>query len=243
MQIAIKSEADSRILLYSLVKVLYNYGTIAIYTSNKTLSRLIENELEGGFRNVRIVISPEADLEAMKESDEWYEGKYDFMIYDNCGAVDYDILIAILTNRISESYLQDLQYIISDDKTHILKFGKAAPKIKEKKPAKSKEKDTEPTPEEEENNREFNKWHVEKTDEEILHDVLSNHKDTWLKFPSFDVIEEMEGRHKFPKVDDTTIKELHRLLESYLNVDLRMFTKGARVADEGSSDINGTDVW
>ena len=75
MEIAIKSEADSRILIYPLIKTLYNYGTVAVYTSNKAVSRLIENELEGGFKNIRIIVSPEADLEGTKVADGYYTGK------------------------------------------------------------------------------------------------------------------------------------------------------------------------
>ena len=103
MEIAIKSETDSRVLIYPMIKVLSLYGTVAVYTSNKYFTRLIENELEGGFKNIRIVINPEGDLEAIKESDQFNKTKYDFIIYDNVGATDYDMLICMLTNRLSES--------------------------------------------------------------------------------------------------------------------------------------------
>ena len=248
MEISIKSETDSRLIVYPLIKCLYNYGTIAVYTSNRMLSRLIENELEGGFKNVRIVVSPEADLDAAKESDEYFVGKYDFIIYDNMGAVDYDILIVPVTNRISESFMTDLIYVASDKKTHIIKFGSPAPAVKKEKPTKKPPKKSNESSDEtnegmdETSDEDFNKWDVEKTDEEILQDMLSSRDSKWCKFPTFDAIEAMEARHYFTTPDDSIIREIFRLFGEHLSVDLRQFTKGARLKDESSSDISGTDV-
>jgi hypothetical protein len=247
MEIAIKSETDSRILIYPLIKILNNYGTVAVYTSNKYFTRLIENELEGGFRNIRIVVNPEADLEAIKESDDFVKNKYDFVLYDNVGAIDYDVLICILTNRLSESYVSDLTYIIQDPKTNILRFGSPAPVRKEDKP--KKEKGSKPAKDEEaaeeyteEDDRNFNKWHIEKTDEQVLKETLDAKKSTWCKFPSFEMFELMESRHVMPSPDDGLIKEVYRIIGDKLSIDIRQFTKGARVKDESSSDISGTDV-
>ena len=240
MEIAIKAETDSRVLVYPLIKVLCNYGTVAVYTSNKYFTRLIENELEGGFKNIRIVVNLEADLEAIKESDDFNKSKYDFIIYDNVGATDYDMLICMLTNRISESYVQDLLYVIQDSKTHVLKFGSPAPTKKEKPEPKAKKSAKDEVTEEDD--RDFNKWHQEKTDEDVLKEVLSDRTSKWCKFPSFDMIENMEARHIMPTPDDGLIKELFRLFGESLSIDERMFTKGARVKDESSSDISGTDV-
>lgn len=247
MEIAIKSEADSRILVYPLIKSLYNYGTIIVFTSNKYMSRLIENELEGGFKNVRIVVSPEADLEGSMAAEEYFDGKYDFTIFDNMGATDYDMLIAIVTNRLSESYMQDLLYLCTDEKTHIMKFGSPAPTAKGEKPAKQKpeEKKSSKNTEQEEpadEDMSFNKWKEEKTDEEVLQELLSNREAKWIKFPTFDAIEAMEARHYMMVPDDGLIKEIFRLFGSKLCIDIRQFTKGVRVKDESSSDISGTDV-
>ena len=244
MEISIKSETDSRILIYPMIKVLSLYGTVAVYTSNKFMTRLIENELEGGFKNIRIVVNPEADLEAIKESDNYSKGKYDFTIFDNVGATDYDMLLCILTNRLSESYMQDLLYVIQDEKTHILKFGSPAPTPKQEKPKekpapKKKGKETEEEVEEDTN---FNKWHTEKTDEDVLKEVLNDKNAKWCKFPTFDIIENIEGRHMMPVPDDGLIKEFFKLFGAKLSVDERMFMKGARVKDEGCCDIDGTDV-
>ena len=243
MEICIKSETDSRIFLYPLIKVLSNYGTVCVYSSNRMLTRLIENDMEGGFKNIRIMVSTEADLDACKESDEWYKGKYDFCIYDNMNIQSYDILICLVTNRLSETYVQDLTYLITDPKVHIIKFGAPAPITKDKNEKPKKE--TKPkggAVEEDFDDTEFNKWHVEKTDEELLTEALSNRETKWCKFPSLESIDQMESRHIMLTPDDGLIKELFRLFGEKLNVDERMFTKGARVKDESSSDISGTDV-
>ncbi len=242
MELAIKSECDSRVLVYPLIKILNNYGTVAVFSSNKYLCRLIENEMEGGFRNIRIVVNTEADLEGAKESDEYFQDKYDYVIYDNMGSIDYDVLICIVTNRLSESFVNDLVYVASDPKTHIIKFGSPAPVNKVEKSAKQPKKGSEPTDDEIDANRDFNKWNVEKSDEELLKEALEAKDLHWCKFPTFDAIEAMESRYQMIVPDDTLIKELYQLFGKVLSVDERQFTKGARLKDEGGSVISGVDV-
>lgn len=243
MEIAIKSEADSRILVYPLIKALYNYGTIAVITSNRNMSRLIEGELEGGFKNIRILVSPEGDLLSVFESIEYNKSDYDFVILDNMGATEYDILLCIVTNRISSSYMDDLLFLCTDPKTHILKFGSAAPMPKGEKSKKKPTKgEKEESAEDDVPDDEFNKWKVEKTDEQILTETLASREAKWMKFPTMEAIEMVEGRHYMMVPGDDMIKEFYRLFGEKLNVDIRQFTKGARVKDESSSDISGTDV-
>ena len=107
MNISIRSEADSRILVYPLIRALYNYGTICVITNNVYMKRLIDvDTMEGGFRNVRVIVQPDGDLEDALEQEEMFKDKYSFVIYDNMGATDYDIECIIITSRVSESYLQ-----------------------------------------------------------------------------------------------------------------------------------------
>lgn len=240
MEIAIKSECDSRVLLYPLIKTLYNYGTVCVYSSNRMVCRLIENELEGGFRNVRVVVNTEADLEEAKVSDEYFKDKYDFVIYDNMGAIDYDMLICIVTNRLSENYISDLVYVAPDSKTRVIKFGSPMAAPKSEKPTKKSSKQE--TEEDIEANRGYNKWSQEKSDEDILAELLAEKGLKWCKFPTFDAVEMMESRHIMITPDDTLIKELYRLFGAILSVDERQFTKGGRLKDEGGSLISGVDV-
>lgn len=255
MEISIKSDTDSRILLYPLIKALYPYGTVAVYTSNKYLSRLIDNDLEGGFRNIRIIVNTESDVDAMKYDDEWDPQKYTFTIYDNVGAVDYDVLFAILTNHISDSYMMDLLYIIQDPKTNIIRFG--TPAAKPKDPSKDKKKNKKSADEEVEEVEEqsslyavetvdddhFNKWHQTKSDANALQEALKNESQTWCKYPSFEIIEKTESRQILPVPDDKLLKEIYTVLKDSLAIDERTFMKGAKITDEGSSTLGGSDVW
>lgn len=144
MNISIRSEADSRILVYPLIRALYNYGTICVITNNVYMKRLIDvDTMEGGFRNVRVIVQPDGDLEDALEQEEMFKDKYSFVIYDNMGATDYDIECIIITSRVSESYLQDIVWIIGEEGTNVFRFGPGAPapkKEKEKKQSKDKAK-------------------------------------------------------------------------------------------------------
>lgn len=253
MVISIKSETDSRFFIYPLMKCLYNYGTIALYTSNPMCARLIENELEGGFKNIRVIVNVEADLEAVYEADEYYQDKYDFVICDNMGAIDYDVLIAVVTGHISESYISELLYVISDDNTYVVRLGKAAPKPKVEKDKGGKGKGKKGEPQlnigEEEEEEEvptfdnFNKWHKSRTDSDVLKEKLSSKNSVWCKPPAWQEVEDMESRQFLSIPDGTMIKDIYRIFKNYLSVDERQFTKGACVKNEGSSDLTGTDIW
>lgn len=237
MVIAIRSEVDSRVMIYPLLKCLYNYGTIGVYTTNPMFSRLIENELEGGFKNINIMVSLDADLEGVKEADEYYKNKYDFLILDNIGAIDYDIMFAVVTNRLTEQYVNDMVYVVADDKTRLIKFGSPAPMSKD-----AQKKGKQEAEEVQENDDDFNKWHHEQTDEDILRDLLAKNDAKWLKFPTFEQIEAMEGRHYMMIPGDDYIREIYKHIKDWINVDERNFTKGVKIKDESSSDISGTDV-
>ena len=134
MNIVIKSETDSRMCLYPLLRCLYPYGSICIITNNVCLYRLLsDDQSDGGFRNIRVIVEPSGNVEYAMEEDGWYENKYDFVIYDNMEIADYDLMLLLITNRISETYLQDILYIVGEPNTHILRFGTINKKKPEKK--------------------------------------------------------------------------------------------------------------
>ena len=53
--ILIKSEMDSRAILYPLMKVLGQFNQSLIVSRNETLSRFIEGEFDGYYKNLRII--------------------------------------------------------------------------------------------------------------------------------------------------------------------------------------------
>ena len=56
MLISIKSEIDSRVLLYPLIKVLKPFGSILVITSNRQLNRLIEDVDTRTCRDITIIL-------------------------------------------------------------------------------------------------------------------------------------------------------------------------------------------
>ena len=265
MNISIRSEADSRMLLYPLIKCLYPYGTICIISNNVYLKRLMDiDTLEGGFRNIRVIVQPDGDLEDALEGEDMYKDKYDFTIYDNMGYTNYDVECVILTSRVSESYLQDIVWIIGEPSVKVFRFGQGAKKAKERPERKSKkskgEEDItdeldeqlgptvigETTKEKEsminEDGTIKNKWREEKSDAEILDEKLKQAQAVVLPFPSFEVIEQMECRWKFPKVDQKLAKQIYSIIGDSISVDERQFLKGVSLDDEGGYFISGADV-
>lgn len=164
MNIAIRSEADSRMLLYPLIRALYPYGTICVISNNVYLNRLMDiDSLEGGFRNIRVVVDASGDLEYVTETEDLYQGKYDFVIYDNFGTTDFDMEFIIVTTRVSEIYLQDILYVIGEPNTHVIRFG-AGSGNRNKKSDSSKSKSK---PKKKESDKQRERRHKKMTPEEI----------------------------------------------------------------------------
>lgn len=169
MNISIRSEADSRILVYPLVRALYNYGTICIITNNVYMKRLIDpDSMEGGFRNIRVIVQPDGDLEEALEQEEMFKDKYSFVIYDNMGATDYDIECIIITARVSESYLQDILWSIGEEGVSVFRFGPGAPAPKKEKEKKSTNKKK---PKNEEKSNELDDV-IESNEDDVFDNVL-----------------------------------------------------------------------
>lgn len=169
MNISIRSEADSRILVYPLVRALYNYGTICIITNNVYMKRLIDQDsMEGGFRNIRVIVQPDGDLEEALEQEEMFKDKYSFVIYDNMGATDYDIECIIITARVSESYLQDILWSIGEEGVSVFRFGPGAPAPKKEKEKKSTNKKK---PKNEEKSNELDDV-IESNEDDVFDNVL-----------------------------------------------------------------------
>ncbi len=256
MEIAIKSECDSRVFIYPLLKCLHNYGTICLFSNNPYVRRLIDDEESQGFRDIVVIPVENGDLDAALDLDGYTTGKYDFTIFDNVGRIDYDILIAIVTNKITDGFRDDILYIIDEPSTQIIKFGKpgkakkpAPTKVPKKKKGKNGEEPEEEVAEvdtsakqEEEISASYNKWRIEKTDEDYFTDKISDKNAKWCSFPSYDAIERMESMHEFIVPDDNIVSEVYRLFGKYINIDERMFRKGVKVKDESSGNVSGTNL-
>lgn len=238
MKISIKSEADSRMLVYPLLKVLKDYGTVCLFTGAPWADRLIDDELNGGFRNIRVIHVYDGDLQFAMEQDGTTDTKYDFIIFDNVGAQQYDVLFGIITNFITYDYISDLTNIIDEPATHIIKFGTPGKKPAEKKGSKKQEVDVEA-----EQLEETKKWATELSAEDLFIEALTDRKTKWCKMPAMEDIESLESKHIFYVPSDDVLKEIYRIIPQAFNVEERNFIKGGRSKDEGSININGKPVW
>lgn len=172
MNISIRSEADSRILVYPLIRALYNYGTICVITNNVYMKRLIDaDSMEGGFRNIRVIVQPDGDLEEALTQEDMFKDKYSFVIYDNMGATDYDIECIIITARVSESYLQNILWSIGEEGTSVFRFGPGAPAPKKEKEKKDSKKRKSKNGEESEESNELDGV-VTSNEEDVFDNVL-----------------------------------------------------------------------
>lgn len=257
MNIAIKSECDSRYLVYPLLKIFNQYGKVALFSSNPQVKRLIESELDDGFRNITVVYV-EDDLQDILEDEDMFEGRYEYVIWDNVGFTEYDFLLCLVTNFISYSFIDDLKLVIDDPKTHIIKFGKPAPapkkakteqKKKPKKGADVKEEEVvQPADiyselsEDSVDDSNFNKWDDKKTDSEILLEKLTKKESKWCKYPTVDSIEGFETSHIFYSPDESICKEVYRIFAGVFSIPEHQFSKAARLKDSAMPFTDGVSV-
>jgi hypothetical protein len=234
------------------------------------MNRLLDHDtLEGGFRNVRVIVQPDNDIEAALKSDDYYEGKYDFMIYDNIGADDFDVECVIITSRVSESYLVDILYLVGAENVVVFRFGEGYKDKKAKHSTKDKKKKSRGRKGEDDSEVEDidmgdtvldgksarekesgfeedgsikNKWTHKKTDEEFLNEKLAQAQAVVLPFPSFEEIEKMECRWIMPKVTGKLAKLIYSIIKDYISVDEHTFIGGVSKDDEGGNFISGANV-
>lgn len=130
MFIAIKSEMDSRPLLYPLMRSLFNYGSILVLTNNKILRRLIDNPIDSGFRNITILIDESSSADEICENYGVAIGDYDFVILDNLGSSEYDVCFVALGSLSSQDFEAEIELLFTDDKVKscIVQFGQVASK-------------------------------------------------------------------------------------------------------------------
>lgn len=238
MNICIKSEIDSRVVLYPLLQALRNYGSIAVLSSNKQVRRLIEDEELSVCRDITIIVDEKAGRDEMYEDNNFQEDKYDFIILDNIGSVDYDIMLIPLGAMSSEGFDEDVQLMIeSEDSTkiYILQFGKSlkkAPK-KESKPQKGNvivsDDDYDPA-------QKFRDKQVDNSP--IVKGQLFN-----LSYPTFESIEQMEGEHRFPSLDDSACKAFFTIFKDLIQSDSNNFRKVAQKKDEYSGYIKSRNSF
>ena len=214
MNIAIISEMDSRNFIYPAMQILSHFGKVGIVTSRRSMRRLIEGDNVGTF----------CGIEIDTDGDEASVPEADYVLYDNTGVDKADLIIAVVGSAISEQFAYDLEVVIQNPITHVLKFGKPVPQ----KGAPAKKKPEEETPE----------FATELSMEEQLIKVLTSKKSKWLPIITMDELEALESLHKWPKLNMPLAQELFRIIGTALCPDEHMFMKEVQTPNESSIDIN-----
>lgn len=236
VSISIKSEIDSRVVLYPLMRCLRPLGNILVITSNKQVSRLIEGDLEGDFRNFHILVDSEGGTDELLEDAGISPNEYTYVVYDNVGVVEQDKLIIPIGPIVSDSFEEELIYLGEDKNTHIIRFGKAikkkvAPTSKEEKSSKSKTK-VELT-DEEVRKAASEKFKTKKEDVSAKLKKLPN-----LNFPRFEDVELLESDKRFFDIDKNFIKFFYTIFQDYIGIKEPNFMREVTRKDASSSSID-----
>lgn len=238
--ISIKSEIDSRVLLYPLMRCLVPLGNILIVSSNRMVSRLIDGEFDGEFRNFRILIDTEGATDDVLDMANVSPDEYTFVVYDNVGITEQDKLLIPIGHKVSEIFEGDMMLLGEDQNTHILRFGKAQAGMKGSKidPNTGIKKTKEELAEERKAAAEAKKAAAaakkvktelseEEMEEQIKSKFTIDKKDDVVKklaklpnitFPSFDDIELFESTRIFYQMDRNFIKFFYAVFKPYIGI-------------------------
>lgn len=212
MFIAIKSEMDSRPLLYPLMRSLFHYGSILILTNNKILRRLIDNPIESGFRNITILIDDSDSADEICENYGVAIGDYDFVILDNLGASEYDVCFIALGSASSPDFEADVELLLSDEKVKscVLQFGRIAGKKQEKRQEEKLAKEKAKKESSAERKERLKREKEEKAAKQAAERETRKNKSA--KRKSDEILEEYDPASKFRelvKATDTKIKPIN----------------------------------
>lgn len=257
MVIAVRSEMDSRPLIYPLLRVLKDYGRVGLVSDNKQVKRLLDSEEDGACRNIRVIYDESGATDTVFEEYGIVPEEYDFLILDNMGATEYDMLIVPLGEVVTDEFQYDVDELKKDANTRFVQFGKAPKKAPDKskssRPARSRperkprQKRGEPVPEEPVVEEEEDDDPAEKFRMEISIDEEYNVSERFYgcEFPAYQDIEDMEAKHIFPKVGPKMGDAIYDIFKDKLGIDKRMFMKSISAPDKevrGHTNSTAADI-
>lgn len=216
MIISVISEMDSRNFVYPAMQILSHFGKVGVVTGRKSIRRLIDGNNVGTF----------AGIEIDTDGDDATMPEVDYLICDNYMIDKADLVIALVGPAISEQFAYDLEVVINNEKTHVLKFGKPIQQANSKGKGKGEQKE------------EIPEFATQLSMEEQLVRVLTSKKSKWLPLISMDEQELFESTHKWPKLNTMLAQELYRIIGTTLCPDEHLFMKEVQVPNENSIDIN-----
>lgn len=240
MYIAIRSEVDSRVLVYPLIKSLWEYGSVLLVSSNKQIRRLVEDEDTMTMRNITILVDEVASADEILGGYGIKNEDYDFVILDNVGAVDYDVYFIPLGALHSPEFDETVNMMLTSeeaDKVYLFQFGKQVkkPVTKEKKPARGKTA----TAREAES---FEGYEAPEVDNERQPKRKDIGKPANCKFPTYENMEMVEAEHKFYNPDEGMVAAFYQIFKDRLAVDSNQFRKEATKKDEYSGYIKSRNT-
>lgn len=246
MIISIKSEIDSRVLLYPLMKACNTFGSVLVMSNNKYLKRLIDDQEYSTFKNIAIVVDDLASTDDIYDEYDIAPDDYDYIVVDNMGVASYDKCFCLFGQRQSETFMEDKALMEKNenvDNILFIEFGKRPAQQKASKPkpikdsrfkrSKGKEDVSEIGEESTQPEQDYNPADKfrDKVEEEKRKSVVSFN----VQFPSFEMIENLEGMGKFDPVDETLCKVFYEALGKQLNIQFNNFRKEIRRTNEGGS--------
>lgn len=234
MYISIKAEMDTRPMLYPLIACLRFYGSVCVISSNRILSRLIEDDISGGFRNIRVIIDEDGASDSIFEEYGIGAEDYDFIILDNVSVIDYDIFIMCVGSGNTDLFDDELIETLKEDNPNIwiVHFGSKEPAIiKDVKSKHSKKQSKEAN---DDNYRPEDKFKLEEEERDRKRQQAKVLKGV---FPTFQDIELLEGEFKFAQVNSKMIDTIYSMIKNFINVDSIQFRKAVMTKDESSGNI------
>lgn len=246
MIVAIRSEMDSRPVLYPLIRVLNNYGTVCVISSNRQVRRLIEDEDNQGFRNIRVYVDEEGAVDAVYEEYGITKDDFNYIVLDNMGAMEYDVLIVPVGDVVSEDFQDEVDLLKTDASCRFLQFGKAckrSPKRPSKpdktdKPARMSARDRHKlkeqvqealsVDEEEEEDDPALRFKVQESIDEEYNVAERSYS---CKFITYQEIEDMESKYILPKPGQELGNAFYDIFKDKFAVDKRTYDKDIRRDD------------
>ena len=242
MVVGVKSELDSRILIYPLIRAMKAFGTICVISTNPALNRLVDSEDEGGFRNVRIIVEQEGATDDILHEYGIKDGDFDFIILDNMGLLNYDVLFVPVGIAHSEVFDEDVKMLMREDteRVFVVQFG-SKPKAKKKEKGRNSSKLVESEGVSEESD--LSEGNVPSkfrsaNSEEKKHEIAV------VPFPSYGDIEQVEASHIFYNLPESLIPCVYEAIKDVIAIDLMNFKKEVRLKDESSGYIQSVNtLW
>lgn len=250
MVIAVKSELDSRTLVYPFIMACRSLGSTLVVSNNKYLRRLIDDEEFSTFKNVYILVEESGATDDVFEEYGIDVKEYDYVILDNMGALEYDKCIMLYSSSISEQFQESLDFAEEEgDFNDIVlvqvgrtasgkrvkgetgrkgvkadkdaKAGKRSKKEKVAIAAEATVKDIDGIPE--------NYDPASKFKTRVMEHKKQQFRRFSVSFASMDDIEAFESDGKFYSFPENITKVLYEVVGRSLNVSDVEFRKGIRV--------------